>query len=329
MNAPATTASGALDAFRAYDGTTYYGRAQLKPAPFENVVVGGYIFIAGLSGGAAILSALAAATGDPALDGAERRGRYLSLAAPVLGAPLLIYDLHTPKRFYNMLRVAKHTSPMSIGTWILMSFSAFAGMSALAQVGADLRPSSRGLRRLARVAGVPAALTGAGLATYTAALMSATSTPVWAAAPEALAVRYGAASLASAAAALALSEAEPPARGRLEAIEAVALATEAVAGEACDRTYRRKGVDDAFAGPYGAAETVGAKALGVLLPLGLLAASALLGRRRGPLSTMASVAVLAGSAALRVSMLGVGDRSAAQPDISFRFSTPANLPERG
>jgi hypothetical protein len=44
------------------------------------------------------------------------------------------------------------------------------------------------------------------------------------------------------------------------------------------------------------------------------------------LSTAAAISTLVGSAALRITMLGVGDQSAARPDISFRFSTPANLP---
>ena len=33
-----------------WSGPTYYGRPQLKSAPFNNWIVGGYIFLAGLSG---------------------------------------------------------------------------------------------------------------------------------------------------------------------------------------------------------------------------------------------------------------------------------------
>ncbi|MBV9825487.1 MAG: polysulfide reductase NrfD [Alphaproteobacteria bacterium] len=317
----------ALDRFHHYDGTTYHGRSQLKPAPFENGIVGTYIFLAGLSGAAAVLSVLAATTGQSSLRRVERRSRYLALAAPILGAPLLIYDLRTPKRFYNMLRVAKGTSPMSIGTWVLMNYSGFSVLSAAAQAASDVWGANQRLQSVARFAAVPEALAGAVLATYTASLMSATSTPVWAAAPEALAVRYGASSMASAAAALTLGEIDPGVRGKLQAITAGALAVEAVAGTIAHRTYYRKGVEAAFQSPSGIAEKLGAKGLGVLLPLGLLAASALLGRRRGALSTAAAIATIAGSAMLRVSMLGVGDQSAARPDISFRFSTPSNLAE--
>ena len=38
-----------------WSGPTYYGRSQLKPAPFNNWVVGGYIALAGLSGAAALI----------------------------------------------------------------------------------------------------------------------------------------------------------------------------------------------------------------------------------------------------------------------------------
>ena len=317
-----------LEPFRDWDGTTYYGREQLKPAPFEPWVVGGYIVLAGLSGSASILATLADATGRTEFDGAVRRGRYLALLAPTIGSALLVYDLHTPKRFYNMLRVAKSTSPMSIGTWILMSFSGFAGAAALGQAAADRWPGRRWLRRCATVAGVPAALAGAGLSTYTASLLSATSTPIWAAAPQSLAIRFGSSSIATGAAALALGERNPQVRAKLDAIEAAALAVEAVAALTVKSTYRRKGVDGALDSPAGRIEKVGATALGVVLPLGLLAASAFLVRRPRAVSIAASLATLAGSAVLRTSMLSLGHVSASRPEVSFRFSTPKNLPER-
>ena len=79
-----------------------------------------------------------------------RRGRYLPLLAPTLGSALLIWDLHTPQRFYNMFRVAKRTSPMSIGTWILTGFSLFSGLTAALQFVADRGPRWRWARRAAR-----------------------------------------------------------------------------------------------------------------------------------------------------------------------------------
>lgn len=313
---------------RRWRGPTYYGRPQLKAAPFENWVVGGYMFLAGLSGASAILSAAADLGRRRDAGGAVRRGRYLALLAPTLGAGLLIWDLHTPKRFYNMLRVAKGTSPMSIGTWILMSFSAFAGLSAIAQFVSDRVPGLHWLRGAARASAVPAAAAGAGLSTYTASLLSATSTPLWAAAPQALAVRFGSSSVASGAAALSLGERSRRTRRALDAVAMAALAAELAATAASHRTYQRKGVSGALDGPWGMIETLGATGLGVALPLGLHAAALVAGRRPGRASTLASLAVLAGSALLRVSIMAAGDESARRPEISFRFSQPENLPRR-
>lgn len=312
-----------------WTGPTYYGRPQLKASPFENPVVGGYIFLAGLSGSASVIATMADLRQGRAAAPLVRRGRYLALLAPILGAPLLIYDLHTPKRFYNMLRVAKHTSPMSIGTWILMGFTGAAGLTAAAQFGADRWPRARSLDGIARVAQVPAALTGLGLSTYTASLLSATSTPLWAAAPRSLAMRFGASSMASAASALAVTEPDPGRRRALEGTAAAALAAELAGAVISHETYRRTGVAGALKGKAGRAEHLGATLLGTALPLGILAASLL--TRRGlprPVTALAAAATLAGAAALRVSIMAAGDRSAEDPDVSFRFSQPENLPDR-
>jgi protein NrfD len=174
---------------------------------------------------------------------------------------------------------------------------------------------------------VPAAVAGAGLATYTASLLSATSTPLWAAAPRSLAVRFGASSVAAGAASLSLVEHSGKTRRKLDSIAVAALATELAATLVSHETYRRTGVAEAVEGRWGQVDKIGVTGLGTGLPLGLQLASLALGRRRpGILSDIASVAVLAGSLLLRVSMLSNGDTSAARPDISFRFSQPDNLP---
>ena len=136
-------------ALPSWEGQTYYGRAQLKPAPFNSLVVGSYIFLAGLSGASALIASITDLVRRSDADAVSRRGRLLSLLAPTIGSALLIYDLHTPKRFYNMLRVAKGTSPMSIGTWILVAFSGFAGLSGVARALADRRPDRLWRRKVA------------------------------------------------------------------------------------------------------------------------------------------------------------------------------------
>ncbi len=312
----------------AWEGPTYYGRPQLKEAPFENWVVGGYIFLAGLSGAAAVVSTIAdLAEGQPAAD-TVRRGRYLSLLAPTIGSVLLIWDLHTPKRFYNMLRIAKPTSPMSIGTWILMAFSAFAMGNGALQFVSDRVRGAGWLRAVLRVTQVPQAIAGAGLATYTASLLAATSTPLWAAAPRSLAARFASSSIVTASAALSLLERSGRRRRKLDMLLLAALSAELAAAGVSDKRYHATGVDEALDGRWGRVERIGGTQLGAVLPLGIKAFSLLLGNGRpGVLSNFASLAALAGSVLFRVSIMGAGDESARRPEISFRFSQPENLPK--
>ncbi len=305
-----------------WDGPTYYGRSQLKSAPFNNWVVGGYILLAGLSGSSAIIGAAAEATQGHAGRPLARRARYISLLAPTIGSALLVWDLHTPQRFYNMMRVAKRTSPMSIGTWILLAFTGAASVAAAAQLVADRRPHLRWPWRVARAAHIPAAIAGAGLATYTASLLAATSTPLWAAAPQSMAIRFGASSIASGAAALSLGERTPRTRRALDALSVAALAAELAATVQSHRTYKAKGVDEALDGVWGKVEAWGATGAGTVLPLGLKLAGLAFG---GPPSRLGALAMLAGSFLLRVSIMEAGDASAARPEVSFRFSQPENL----
>ncbi len=191
----------------AYRGPTYYGRSQLKPSPF-GFMVSLYIYLAGLSGSAQLLATIGDLFGGRAARGMVRRGRLLAMLGTAIGPGLLIADLHTPQRFYNMLRILRTTSPMSIGSYVLTSFGLTSTLTAAAQLLGDRIGGRAGcwLRGLGRAASVPASVTGSGLSVYTAALQSATSTPYWAASPRWLAVRYGASSVATAAAALSLLE---------------------------------------------------------------------------------------------------------------------------
>jgi protein NrfD len=323
---PATAAEPDMPAHPGWDGPTYYGRSQLKASPFDPWVVGGYIFLAGLSGAAMMLSAIVDTIRPGPWRTTVRNGRYLSMLAPVLGAPLLIYDLHTPQRFANMLRIAKHTSPMSIGTWILMSFSASAGVSVGGEVLSGWLP---GMRRVARIGQVPAALTGAGLASYTATLLAATSTPFWAASPRGLATRFSCSSIATGAAALSLLEPDAGRRRQLDSLVAVALGAELVAGAISDRTYDRTGVADARKSVWGKVERIGVTAFGAVVPIGLILAGRFTSQRTTrQLGAIAGLCTLSGSLLLRVSTIGIGDESAARPEISFRFSQPENLPDK-
>jgi formate-dependent nitrite reductase membrane component NrfD len=161
--------------------TSYYGRPVVKAAPWE-LDIPAYLFLGGVAAGSSLLSAGADLTGRPAL---RRTGRLGSLVALTLSMVALIHDLGRPARFHHMLRVAKPTSPMSVGTWILTAYGPFAALAAAAELRGLL---PRGLRegwagRLLGLGARPAGLAAAGIApavaSYTAVLLSNTATPTW------------------------------------------------------------------------------------------------------------------------------------------------------
>ncbi|HUZ77271.1 MAG TPA: NrfD/PsrC family molybdoenzyme membrane anchor subunit [Chloroflexota bacterium] len=186
---------------RSAPSNTYYGRPVLK-APVWKDAVGLYFFTGGLAGAAGALAFGARLAGKHEL---ARGARRLGLVAASASAPLLIADLGRPERFLNMLRVFKPTSPMSVGTWLLTSFS---GASALANLAA----TAGGLGPIGAAADAASAVLGLPLSTYTAVLLADTQVPVWHEARMALPMVFAASSAASAGASSCLFTAPKDAR---------------------------------------------------------------------------------------------------------------------
>jgi hypothetical protein len=59
-----------------------------------------------------------------------RRSRLAAAAAAAASGGLLVADLGRPERFHHMLRVAKPTSPMSVGSWLLVGYGPAASVAA-------------------------------------------------------------------------------------------------------------------------------------------------------------------------------------------------------
>jgi formate-dependent nitrite reductase membrane component NrfD len=163
------------------DFTSYYGRPVVKPAPWTNDIPA-YLFLGGLAAGSSLLAAGAAVTGRPAL---RRTGRLGALAAITGSMYALVHDLGKPARFHHMLRVAKPTSPMSVGTWVLTAYGPMAGIAGAAELLPMLPRRLRGgvvgglLGVAATPAGIAAAVTAPAVASYTAVLLADTATPSW------------------------------------------------------------------------------------------------------------------------------------------------------
>ncbi|HEX8304968.1 MAG TPA: NrfD/PsrC family molybdoenzyme membrane anchor subunit [Jatrophihabitans sp.] len=166
--------------------TSYYGRPVVKASPWE-ADIPAYLFLGGLAAGSSLLGAGAGLTGRPVL---RRAGRISALTAISVSFAALVHDLGRPSRFVNMLRVAKPTSPMSVGTWILTVYGPLAGVAGAAELLApfagrlprSLRMPVQLLGRLAGPAGVGSAVVAPAVASYTAVLLTHTSTPTWSAA---------------------------------------------------------------------------------------------------------------------------------------------------
>ncbi len=149
--------------------TSYYGAPILKAPTWEALDVAGYLFLGGLAGAS---SGLAAGAGLSRRPGLARVSRLGAAGAITVSLVALVHDLGRPLRFYNMLRIAKVTSPMSMGSWLLSGYAPLALASAASDV-TGIAPV------LGQAAGIGAAALGTGVATYTAALVADTATPAW------------------------------------------------------------------------------------------------------------------------------------------------------
>jgi formate-dependent nitrite reductase membrane component NrfD len=154
---------------RDHPNASYYGRPIINPPVWEELDIAGYLFSGGLAGASSILAAGADLTGRPVL---ARRSRLCAIGAIGVSLIALVHDLGRPERFLNMLRVFKPTSPMSVGVWIISAYTPLTAAAA----GSDVLGRAP---RSGRVAGIAAAGLGAGVATYTAALVANTAVPAW------------------------------------------------------------------------------------------------------------------------------------------------------
>jgi DMSO reductase anchor subunit len=274
---------------------SYYGQPIIKEPTWEWQIPC-YFFTGGLAGASSGLGLLADLGGNERL---ARTARLAALAGATASPVLLILDLGVPKRFYNMLRVFKPTSPMSVGTWILSAFGTSSGIVAATDV-LGIFP------RLGKAAETVAALLGPALATYTAVLVADTSVPVWQEARRELPLVFAASSAASAGAAttiFTLPEDAGPSR-RLAVGGAVAELglTEVM--------KRRLGE---LAEPYEKEEAGRYEKLSTALTASGAAFTVILGRKRRWAAILGGALTLGGAVAKRWAIFKAGFQSARDP----------------
>jgi hypothetical protein len=286
---------------------SYYGRPIVRPVPWTHDIAA-YLFTGGLAAGSALLAAGGQATRRPAL---RRAGRVTALGALAASGYFLVKDLGRPERFHHMLRVAKPTSPMSMGTWILTAFGGAAGAAAIAEA-APLLPAHgplgllrKALPPLGSAAGYGAAAVAPALATYTAVLLADTAMPSWHAAYRELPFVFAGSALASGAAA-GLIGAPPAQAGPARRMAVIG------AGLELYHAHRVESGMGLLSEPY-RVEKVGdrlrlARALTAAGAVGALA-----GRRSRVVSALSGLALLAGSALTRFGVFEAGIASAKDP----------------
>ena len=279
-------------------GTTmssYYGRPVVKE-PVWNPEIPCYFFTGGIAGASAVLHVVAKLTGNERL---AKSFLYVGAAADVASPILLIKDLGRPERFLHMLRMFKVTSPMSVGSWILLVSGGASNTAAALELLGILRPVRWAAEAVSALAGPP-------LATYTGALVANTSIPVWSEARDELPWLFGASAAASAGAAAAIvtpTELAGPARRAAVGGAATAL----LLGQGMER--RLGFVGEVYR--QGEAGRFNKIAKACTIAGGALLAGR--GKRSRAASAAGGALVLAGELALRWSVFRAGFQSARDP----------------
>ncbi len=274
---------------------TYYDRPILKE-PVWKWPIPAYFFAGGLSAGSSLLAVAAGVRGDhrPA-----RRARLSALAAIAASAGLLIADLGKPSRFHHMLRVAKPTSPMSVGSWLLTAYGPATGLAALSDVTGRVAVAGT-------AAGAVSAALAPAIASYTAVLVSDTAVPAWHDAQREMPFVF-AGSAAASAGALGVILAGGRQAGTARRMAVLGALLEAVAGQVMERRLAPEVASAYHEGATGRLERVAR---------GLTAAGAgalVLGRRRRVADLAGAAAVFAGALVQRFAIFEAGRSSARDP----------------
>ena len=143
-----------------------------------------YFFLAGLTGGSYALATMLRLWGGPRDQAAARVGFLIAFPVLVVCPIFLTIDLGQPLRFWHMLIsttpgqsgfVFKNWSPMSVGSWALLTYGVFAFVSFLDALGSGALLAGAFGRLFIAVGAILALF----IASYTGVLLSVSNQPVW------------------------------------------------------------------------------------------------------------------------------------------------------
>jgi len=280
---------------------SYYGRPIVKE-PVWQPEIPFYFWTGGIAGASSVLHGIARLSGNEQL---AKRSLLIGAAADVASPLLLVSDLGRPERFLHMLRMFKVTSPMSVGSWILL-VSGGASNTAAAMELLDPLPLVHALRPVKWLAELVSFLAGPPLATYTGALVANTAIPVWSEARVELPWLFGASATATAGAAAAITTpAENAGPARRAAIGGSAAALALTFAMEKKLGFVGEVYKEGAAHRYGRMAKVATAAGAGLLALG--------GKRSRTAAALGGALVLGGELALRWSVFKAGFQSARDP----------------
>lgn len=288
---------------------SYYGKPILKVTRWREPHLPAYLFLGELSGALATVGTAADATGRQSL---ARVARIASALGAYAGGAFLTAELGRPERFLNMLRVAKPTSPMSMGSWILASHSGLASAAAASEVTGRL-PG------LGALAGAGSAVTGPMLAAYPGVLLGNTAVPAWHEAHREITLLFAGGAMTAAGAVGLAAGAVAGDRSDFEAARRLAVigaGVESLAGFALER---RPG---SSAEPYRSGD--GGRMLTAARYMTLGGGVAALAARRSRAAAAVSAALLTGGGiCAKIGVLRAGKASAADPSYVVASQRPA------
>lgn len=295
--------------------TGYYSLPLIKPAPWS-WEISAYFFAGGIAGASAIIANAAKWIGRDRTLASD--ARWLAAIGGAISPVLLTADLGRPLRFFNMLRVFKPQSPMSVGSWTLAAFSSSAAAAAF--FGA-YENGSTPVRVLVNAADTMAAATGLVLATYTGVLIGATAVPVWKENVSILPIHFGMSGLAAATSVLELVGHTSPA---LNTAGLLASVGETIIGAKTELNKNRV-MTPLKKGKSGWLTRIGGLLSGpVPLVLRLLAGNSA-GAKGLRLRRAAAVSSIAGSLITRTAWISAGKASTEDP--TLQLDQPASSPK--
>ncbi len=310
----------------AYAGETYYGLPPIKRSIYRWMIAVGYFSI-GLAGSSQMLSAVLDRSDVPDKDPMVRAGRYAALAGTLVTPVLYTAELGTPRKWYNMLRIYRTTSLMSMGgAWLLTGFGMSTGAVALGQLLLDSGYDKAG-SAVTRSFSIPAGLAGGFMSMYMGTELEETSTPLWAEASPLLSSLFGAANASNALALFELAGDRAHAGDEsMRPVTLLAMITEAASIYQLRQVERRwtssAHATDHSRSRYALLYRTGLITVGKAIGLAARAARVFGGRQSRGLLSLASIATLATGFGLSAIMLFEGNRSADRAEDYFELTGP-------